>query len=49
MKIDKKGVDVEVAQFIDRDVESPIEIHLAQGIARGENGFYCTKSRRARN
>lgn len=35
-KIDKKGVDVHVGQFHSRDVESPIAICLAQGIARGE-------------
>lgn len=34
--IDKKGVDVEVTKFVERNVESPINICLAQGIARGE-------------
>lgn len=34
--IDKKGVEVEVLSFTPREVESPIRIHLAQGIARGE-------------
>lgn len=35
-QIDKKGVDVEVRCFNAREVESPITICLAQGIARGE-------------
>ena len=35
-KIDKKGVDVDVLSFLDREVESPVTICLAQGIARGE-------------
>jgi 16S rRNA (uracil1498-N3)-methyltransferase len=34
--IDKKGVDVEMINFVTRNVESPIDIYLAQGIARGE-------------
>lgn len=34
--IDKKGVDVEIRDFKPRDVESPLNIILAQGIARGE-------------
>ncbi|MFZ2315321.1 MAG: 16S rRNA (uracil(1498)-N(3))-methyltransferase [Gammaproteobacteria bacterium] len=34
--IDKKAVTVELLRFVDRDVESPIHIYLAQGIARGE-------------
>jgi 16S rRNA (uracil1498-N3)-methyltransferase len=34
--IDKKGVDVEIRSFNTRDAESPVEIILAQGIARGE-------------
>lgn len=34
--IDKKGVDVELISFVSRDVEAPISIHLAQGMARGE-------------
>ncbi len=35
-QIDKKGVEVEVLQFSEREAESPLTIHLAQGIARGE-------------
>lgn len=35
-RLDKKSVKVMVQSFIDREVESPIQIHLAQGIARGE-------------
>lgn len=34
--ISKKSVIVKLTGFIARDVESPIKIHLAQGIARGE-------------
>lgn len=34
--IDKKAVTVELQRFIDKEVESPIHLHLAQGIARGE-------------
>jgi 16S rRNA (uracil1498-N3)-methyltransferase len=34
--IDKKSVEVRVMAFLQREVESPIHIHLAQGIARGE-------------
>lgn len=34
--IDKKGVEVEMTSFSPREVESPIELCLAQGIARGE-------------
>lgn len=34
--IDKKGVTVNVTDFNPREVESPINIHLAQGMARGE-------------
>jgi 16S rRNA (uracil1498-N3)-methyltransferase len=34
--INKKTVDVKVEKIIDRDVESPINIILAQGISRGE-------------
>lgn len=34
--IDKKGVEVEIQSFTAREVESPLTIHLAQGIARGE-------------
>lgn len=35
-QINKKNVVIETIQFIDRDVESNLKIHLAQGIARGE-------------
>lgn len=35
-KIDKKGVDVQIIDFLLRDAESPLDIYLAQGIARGE-------------
>lgn len=35
-RIDKQGVDVEIVAFAAREAESPIEIYLAQGIARGE-------------
>ena len=34
--IDKKSVRAEMITFISRDAESPIDICLAQGIARGE-------------
>jgi len=34
--IDKKSVRVELTEFHAREVESPLQIHLAQGIARGE-------------
>lgn len=34
--IDKKAVTVHVTAFSPREVESPIHIHLAQGMARGE-------------
>lgn len=34
--IDKKGVDVVLSAFDAREAESPINIYLAQGIARGE-------------
>jgi 16S rRNA (uracil1498-N3)-methyltransferase len=34
--IDKKGVDVEIKNSKPCDTESPIDIYLAQGIARGE-------------
>lgn len=36
IKIDKKAVEVKVKKMISREVESPIDIYLAQGIARGE-------------
>lgn len=43
--IDKKGVDVEIKNFSSREAESPIQIHLAQGIARGEKmDFIVQKS-----
>ncbi len=35
-RMDKKGVDVSLTAFVDREIESPIRIYLAQGIARGE-------------
>lgn len=35
-QIDKKSVTVNLTEFIPREVESPINIHLAQGMARGE-------------
>lgn len=34
--IDKKNVEVEMLAFTDRQAESPLDIYLAQGIARGE-------------
>jgi len=34
--INKKSVDVEILKVIERDVESPVKMILAQGIARGE-------------
>ncbi len=34
--ISKKGVSAEIVKVIERDVESPVKIILAQGIARGE-------------
>lgn len=34
--IDKKGVSVKILSYSPREAESPIAIHLAQGIARGE-------------
>lgn len=34
--INKKSVTVEIKKFIDREVESPLELYLAQGISRGE-------------
>jgi len=34
--IDKKAVTVNITAFSQREVESPINIHLAQGMARGE-------------
>lgn len=35
-KINKKSVEIEIISSILRDVESHLELHLAQGIARGE-------------
>ncbi len=35
-QLDKKTLRVEILDFISVAVESPLEIHLAQGIARGE-------------
>jgi len=35
-KIDKKTVGVRITEFVDREVESPLQLHLAQGITRGE-------------
>lgn len=35
-QISKKNVQVELQVFQDRDVESPIRIQLAQGVAKGE-------------
>ena len=35
-QIDKRQVTVEITEFSDRDVESPLNLYLAQGIARGE-------------
>jgi 16S rRNA (uracil1498-N3)-methyltransferase len=34
--IDKKCVSATLTEYRDRDVESPLTIHLAQGISRGE-------------
>jgi 16S rRNA (uracil1498-N3)-methyltransferase len=34
--IDKKGVDVQINEFVAKETKSPINICLAQGIARGE-------------
>lgn len=35
-RLDKKAVTVKIQSFDAREVESPIQIHLAQGVARGE-------------
>lgn len=35
-EINKKGVIVTVNEFLPREAESPIQIHLLQGVARGE-------------
>jgi 16S rRNA (uracil1498-N3)-methyltransferase len=34
--ISKKKVEVEIKEFVSRDVESSLSLHLAQGISRGE-------------
>ncbi len=38
--IDKKNVKVHINEFHARDVESPLELYLAQGISRGEKMDY---------
>lgn len=38
--IDKKSVKIEVGEFSAREVESPLELYLAQGISRGEKMDY---------
>jgi 16S rRNA (uracil1498-N3)-methyltransferase len=38
--IDKKNVKVHVKEFHTRDVESPLELYLAQGVSRGEKMDY---------
>ncbi len=35
-RVSKDKVVVSVAEYVDRDVESPLAIHLLQGISRGE-------------
>ncbi len=35
-RLDKKGVDVTITAFNDREAESPLHLCLAQGLARGE-------------
>ncbi len=35
-RVDKKHVTLFIQQFIDREAESPIQVTLAQGMARGE-------------
>lgn len=35
-QIDKKKLEVKIGEFNPHEVESPLHIHLAQGIARGE-------------
>jgi 16S rRNA (uracil1498-N3)-methyltransferase len=39
-QIDKKKVSAEVLSYVARDVESPLTLHLAQGISRGEKMDY---------
>lgn len=34
--IGKKAVTVQLLDFIEKNIESPVQLHLAQGIARGE-------------
>ena len=47
-RVDKKHVTLFIQQFIDREAESPIQVTLAQGMARGEkNGFHYSKGVRA--
>lgn len=38
--IDKKSVTVDIKKFISRDLESSLELYLAQGISRGEKMDY---------
>jgi len=40
LHVDKKKVTVQIENFIDRDVESPLSLCLAQGISRGEKMDY---------
>lgn len=40
VEIGKKQVTVELHSYVDRDVESPLDIWLAQGISRGEKMDY---------
>lgn len=35
-QINKKNVEAEIVKFVDRNVEPPVKIILAQGVARGE-------------
>jgi len=39
-QLDKRRVCCEILEFIDRSVESPLKIHLAQGISKGERMDY---------
>jgi 16S rRNA (uracil1498-N3)-methyltransferase len=36
VEISKKSASVKVLEFIDKDVESPLKIHLGQGVSRGD-------------
>jgi len=36
IEVSKKNVVVEPQEFVDHDVESPLKIHLGQGISRGD-------------